>query len=841
MLIRVRGGSSGIKDYLENGHKAGREFSRNELDVRVPLAGNLATVDSIINGMDRHGQRYLHITLAFKENHIHDDMMTAIVEEARKFIFSACEDGEYSFYAEAHVPKILGYAHARTGERIVRRPHIHMVVPLENMLTGMHLNPLGRVEYQEKFLDALQEHINNEFGLASPKDNPSLEFNDASEMFTRYTGEELRAASGAAREMKKEVLRQVIGRQIESLDELQALLAEFGVVTARNKGTAWEYFNLKPDPKGKGVNFNDERFKRAFIELPTADKVAALGGAVQAAYSEAQAARKDPAHVASQLARWYDTRALEVRYVFNQSEDFKNRYKAADAGEQRHMLSQQKERNAERNRLALSHVAEALAVPELEQERAPTAQAADVDADEDFREPSAKELDVQLAADEPIQPGNVIAHMWQEAQAAVAAREAEAAIGLTEPSVTEIRRRLDGARLLAHVSHAYGADVSVYEVVKHKDGHDLIRCGTRHYTVNDFLTKELRLNYGKEAEPLLRECYAAQQSSIVVSPCAVPQKSLWQQFQVWKAGEGRSDRTTAWEVQRATEKERFAAMRTTYLAEKEVHHRSWKGKRGDDARAQRASALSVLRTQYAVKQTILRADIRDERLAFRERYRSGQLYRDFLRKQVEHGNGKALAELRRQSLREVAAERVKDRSATIGAVDQAKIRDDALLLKNMTYQVDPWGDVTYRAQGAALFRDERERVAIFQHDTDTLETALRLSMQKFGSSIALYGTDEFKRRCAEVAVERGLKIQFGDPDIQRYADGLAEDAARVKSTPKRILMLAENVEAVRSMEDDLMSESMRALVEEERRKQQAKAAKNPDRDQDPSEPDYGPE
>ncbi|WP_434116197.1 hypothetical protein [Paraburkholderia caffeinilytica] len=41
MLIRISGHYDGIKEYLEKGQKQNREFSRDEMDERVILAGEL--------------------------------------------------------------------------------------------------------------------------------------------------------------------------------------------------------------------------------------------------------------------------------------------------------------------------------------------------------------------------------------------------------------------------------------------------------------------------------------------------------------------------------------------------------------------------------------------------------------------------------------------------------------------------------------------------------------------------------------------------------------------------------------------------------------------------------
>ena len=57
MLIRVTGGSEGIADYLVNGQKADREFTREQLDERVVLAGELEVTDALIQRMSNEGDR----------------------------------------------------------------------------------------------------------------------------------------------------------------------------------------------------------------------------------------------------------------------------------------------------------------------------------------------------------------------------------------------------------------------------------------------------------------------------------------------------------------------------------------------------------------------------------------------------------------------------------------------------------------------------------------------------------------------------------------------------------------------------------------------------------------
>jgi hypothetical protein len=136
VLVRIRGHVSGVKEYLERGQKAGREFDRDEMDERVILAGDLDITNQIIESMETGAERYLTITLSFREDDVDEKVLREVVAEFERFAFAAYRPEEYCFYAEAHLPRIKAYANRKTGERIVRKPHIHVVIPKVNLATG---------------------------------------------------------------------------------------------------------------------------------------------------------------------------------------------------------------------------------------------------------------------------------------------------------------------------------------------------------------------------------------------------------------------------------------------------------------------------------------------------------------------------------------------------------------------------------------------------------------------------------------------------------------------------------------------------------------------------------
>jgi len=340
MLIRVRGHHDGIKAYLEKGQKQDREFERDEMDERVILAGDLDLTNEIIQSMDTAAERYLTITLSFKEDEVSRDVLEAITRDFEAFAFSAYRPDEYAFYAEAHVPRLKSYSDRQSGEPIERKVHIHFVVPAVNLLTGRRLEPFGKVDQQIRFLEAFQEHANAKYGLASPKDNRRVTFTDASEMISRYKGD---AFVGANRDLKASILEALLARDITRADGFRALLAEYGDTRTRNAGRDVEYENVKPHDAAKGVNLKEYVFSREFIELDADAKRAALASGIHPEYIEPGVPRETPAAYLDLLNEWHAVRAREIKYL-NSGSSFYETYRNASPDEQRRLLAHRETR-----------------------------------------------------------------------------------------------------------------------------------------------------------------------------------------------------------------------------------------------------------------------------------------------------------------------------------------------------------------------------------------------------------------------------------------------------------------------------------------------------------------
>lgn len=761
MLIRVSGAKAGIKDYLEHGQKEGREFSRDELDERVILDGDLELTDAIINSIARDGEAYLHITMSFREDEVSPETLKAITEEFKDFAFSTYREDEFNFYAEAHLPKLKSYIEKRTGREWVRKPHIHVVIPEVNLLSGQVLNPFGKLDQNTKFLEAFQEHINNKFGLASPKDHRRAEVTAASEVLSRHKGD---VFSGSNAELKNKILDEVMGRAIRDYDVFKAMLTEFGEARTRNKGKEAEYQNIKPAGSPKGINLNYYVFSREFIELDDQSKRARLAAGAGIRYETADLPRPIDQQIQATLTEWHHVRCREIKYLNSGNTKVYRAYKEADSQTRRAVLAE-REANfyAKHDKHEQQHRG---TQSQSNRRQAPTQSINRVAGDR----AAGRDVD------------NVVGQLAYEAREHETVQRA-----VLLPELAEIKYAVDARRLLAQLSHSHGLQPWKYDVTKGKDGGDRIQCGTRNLNVTDFMTKEMNLPWAV-AEQLLRDCYAAQRCNLVEHTRRKPRCELWEQYQLEGKPVQALKRKAEWDLQRSWEKERLTNIKDVFLAKR----RRIQGDRSTSA-ANRKAATSVARMQRVQAEQALRESIKIERAELRASQRKpyAELYRDWLAEKAGAGNESALAELRR-----MRRERSKPRSdleAQISVPAAVPEHDRAAIhcSRDLSYHVHRNGDVTYRRDGRDVLRDAGRTVQMLQQDAQTIETGLRLAMAKFGAKLTLSGSKEFQERTARIAAETGLRVDFGDPRLnQILQDRRAElEAETVREAEVRKLAL----------------------------------------------------
>ncbi|NBI13697.1 hypothetical protein GVX81_08780 [[Haemophilus] felis] len=328
MIVRFGGGNNGIAEYLEKGMKQGRMFSRDELDQRVILEGDLALTNRIIDSIQDKGQeRYLHITLSFRENEISNDTLQDIVADYRELLMAAYGDDEFNFYAEAHLPKIQQVKDERTGEMIERKPHVHIVIPEVNLLTLNKLSPVGLVEKHERYLDSIQEFINDKYNLETPKDHVRNADMHHANVLSRIKGDFFGEKQQA---LKTQLVDEIAKGQINNLSEFQERLANFGEVKIRNKGKANQYFAVKIEGDKKFTNLNHPIFKESFITDKTLP------------YTKPSIEK-----INADITEWKNRVSREIKHVNFATQSFRKLYAAAEPNEKARLLAD-REANHER-------------------------------------------------------------------------------------------------------------------------------------------------------------------------------------------------------------------------------------------------------------------------------------------------------------------------------------------------------------------------------------------------------------------------------------------------------------------------------------------------------------
>ncbi|EGU31301.1 relaxase NikB [Vibrio ichthyoenteri ATCC 700023] len=320
MLARVTAAKAGIIEYLEHGMKSGRDFTRDELDQRVCIDGNIALTDSIIKTISEPDRdNYYHITLSFKEKNLTNGQIEAVYQDYKSDLLSAYDEREYNVYAEIHRPKIQTYQDKKTGETIERYPHVHIVIPKRNLITNNDVNPFGEYQKIEIFHDAIQESINYKFDLSSPYDNPR-EMASKADLISRYKGDNF---SGQHSDLKASLLDEIHNKDIRTVDDFKSVVSQYGNVSVGNSKTG-QYLKLKLSNSTKNIRLKESCFSEQYLktrcyraERPTKERVNRI------------------------RSLWVDVKANETRHIRQgASRSFRDKYYALPELERKKVLEE---------------------------------------------------------------------------------------------------------------------------------------------------------------------------------------------------------------------------------------------------------------------------------------------------------------------------------------------------------------------------------------------------------------------------------------------------------------------------------------------------------------------
>lgn len=812
MIIRYGGGNSGIKEYLEVGRKADRHFSRDELDKRIPLEGDLNFTDSVIDSMPNRGQdRYLHISLSFNEPGVTEEKMAEVFQQYKAELFAAYGEDEFDVYAEIHWPKIKEAYNHQTEKMEPRYPHIHVVVPKKNLLTGGFLNPIGIHERSVKYLDAIQEKLNRDNGLSSPRDSPRVGTNHYESALGKYKDKEFKSKNGL---LKKLIHEQVIDRDIRTVEDFKSLVSEHGEVKVRNAGKQNEYLAVRPPGDEKFTNLKGNIFTADYIESRAL---------ILPPISDAQVNRR--------VDTWRTIQSREIKYISNASKAVKDKYRAMSLGERRDFLSQRESdyeqrfrseagagvRRADAARDKLSGLREGdyqSGYPELatrhETQRARDMhelRAGDVDYFDSERLPANRlflQGDENDDISERIKPnGNAgLRHnlyagspagrigLYTNPRSSVVSAlivterdEAEQSRAASLARFAQIRKELDPEHLLSYCQINYGVDPARHKVTRAKDGSARINVGKYNYNVSDFLTKHIGLDWS-EASGILVDLHERQKAGLVQRP-----KSKDEHINDW-----RTFRDHVYPVNVKTFDELKNQIKISYsLGVKAINSEYWARRKSitlDQSltRQDKHYFRSIVILEKLQKIEELQRRVGEQnRLNSKVKYPYSTLFYNYATKN-EEATMKVLDQLKKQFVKDDAEREAENsigspvlvtpsalptgaeaaRRAKLVASMQHKEREAAELkikLSDLRPQPLATGGVAFcvKDNGKQVFVNHPDRLELNRvTEPDEVGVALIYATERFGSPLDIKGTEEFKSQLIEVAAERDMDVTFTD-------------------------------------------------------------------------------
>lgn len=741
MIIRINGGASGISEYLEKGNKSKRFNTRDELDKRVILDGSLGIVDNTLKQFDKEllHDKYLHITLSFKEDYLNESILKNINDEFKEFVFSAYREDEYCYYSEAHLPKIKSLE-TETGNKEKRYPHIHVVIPLYNLKTGLKDSPLGRVDKIIPYIDSFQEYINHKYSLESPKTNPRDINIGKEEIINRHkTNKKI-----GNKEWKLKILDIIRDDlTITDVDKLAVRLEHLGFAKVRNsKKFGQPYINFKPWNNSRGFNLKEPHFlnnylKNRYIEIPNSSN------------------NNIDKHLFN-IEEWHERKSLEIRFVDRKSKSIREHYYSLTSVEQLQYLKEafqkvdqhfQTEQKTTKLRYFDDFTLDNQLIPDMEEldyfaDLPHIQQIPHIDdkvEDEQRKENTNTQGESNQhlltlrtrsnygshgkggrANDKNLLSGDESYDLERYAQIEFnelyklrnekySYRDRYLTPIITEKETkqtwSEKINAIDSRQLLNYLQYNYNL-TSEHEITLNKSGKERINGGRRNFTPSDFLTQYMNLSWN-EAKVII-DIVLDNQKRGSYKETQKKSSLLWQQFRM--SEERKAQRYKPINIKKERRKI-FIDNKFTYDTKKSYHLNIAKKR---FLKTRRMSQLDEL--QHLIdERKLLWKDSMNER------------YLKYLHKKAQKGDSTALFELNRLS---PFKERIEN---LMFSGRKTKNPFSIMNYDNYTVRITKTGNVNYEKNNKVVMIDTQESIKVIDKTAQHIEQALKLAIYRFGS------------------------------------------------------------------------------------------------------------
>ena len=190
------------------------------------------------------------------------------------------------------------------------------------------------------------------------------------------------------------------------------------------------------------------------------------------------------------------------------------------------------------------------------------------------------------------------------------------------------------------------------------------------------------------------------------------------------------------------------------------------------AHQQFKTTIAVIRSDY--QQAYLHSKANHSRIG----------WLDWLAKEARNGNAEALAVLRSRRSGQFKGNQVSAKQSNDGFSTNGHFKN------NLVESITKIGTVTYQA-GSTIIRDDGKRlIVLLDTSHEALADILQVAMKKYGSHLAISGTESFRLQIAQVAVQNQMRITFDDKRLEQYRQQLmkqhrvnsAQSVGRQRST-----------------------------------------------------------
>ena len=265
MLIRITKNSEGIEHYLEEGHKIGRDKSRDELDKRVHLGGDLNTFRSAVEYTHKNKKwkdNYFHITASFalENNDLDDDILKKITDDLLGYYFCDYKKEDLIYSSEAHKPIAQSEVNKSTGESYQRLLHLHLAVSNLDVLTD---NQVRMIPFNLKSDSAFQSLMAEKYNLVDPANRKREIKQTKKDIVERWNNN----PETIHKQTKVADLRKLFAEfltDIKDIDDAKELLNDLDVVADvefKEQKSGNKYLQVKTTLDTKNINLRGKGFE----------------------------------------------------------------------------------------------------------------------------------------------------------------------------------------------------------------------------------------------------------------------------------------------------------------------------------------------------------------------------------------------------------------------------------------------------------------------------------------------------------------------------------------------------------------------------------------------------